>query len=162
MRLFSSTSHRSVSLLLTFWLSGLACAICCLPQTSAAFDLQATSPSVKRDSENKLNDKAHKGDSHACCQRFQKPSGATSTGLSLAATEQAPSSHSRCAWFGQIAVADATGFKLRAIDTHKAAQVAETFSPPQISLKQTAFAATHRTWLPDGSGTYLRCCMFLI
>ena len=165
MRCFSSTSHRSISLLLTFWLSGLTCAICCFPQTSAAFDLQATDsqttpPTVERNSTNKLNG-SHENDSHACCRRFQKPSGTTSTRLSLAA-EQVPSAHSCCGWFGQTAVADATGFKLRATDMHKAARVARIFSPPQASSKQTAFAATGRVWMPDGGGTYLRCCMFLI
>ncbi len=161
MRCFSSTSHRSISLLLTFWLSGLACAICCLPQNSAAFDLQATSSTVKRDAGNKPN-KSYESDAHACCRRFQKPSGTSSTGSSLAASEQLPSSHSRCAWFGQTAVADATNFKLRAVDMHKAAGVANIFSPPQVASHQTAFAATRQMWLPDGGGTYLRCCVFLI
>ncbi|MCP9495337.1 MAG: hypothetical protein MSG64_12900 [Pyrinomonadaceae bacterium MAG19_C2-C3] len=159
MRCFSSTSHGSISLLLAFWLSGLACAIFCLPQTSAAaVNLQTTSLTVKRDDANKLNG-SHENDSHACCRRFQKPSGATSTRLSLAA-EQVPSSHSCCAWFGQTAVADATGFKLRAIDMQ--ARVARIFSLPQVSSKQKAFAAIGQMWLPDGGGTYLRCCMFLI
>lgn len=161
MRCFSSTGHRSLSLLLTFWLSGLTCAIFCLPQASAAFDLQATSPTVKRDGANRLNG-SHESDSHACCRRFQKPSGATSTRLSLAADQQLPSSHSCCAWYGQTAVVDATSFKLRAIDMHKAARVARIFLPLQVLSEQAAFAAIRRVWLPDGGGTYLRCCVFLI
>lgn len=160
MRCFSSTSHRSIGLLLTFWLSGLACVTCCLPQTSAAFDLQATSSTVKRDAGNKLNE-SHENDAHACCRRFQKPSGAISTNFGLA-SEQSPSSHSRCAWFGQTAVADATSFKLRAVDIHKAAGMANMFSPPQPASIRTAFAATRQMWLPDGGETYLRCCVFLI